>query len=141
MTRTIHNKIKQSFFISANARGRTLKRISERKRRLPTESSQFRQRPEISYCVAQSCTLSASVAFGAGENKMKVRRAIFVGLICGQMRSLGHAVHLKACSIQTRLGRHSAVPSGLVAMPMFPALKRRAILMMSLRDRERSPTG
>src|SRR5258707_11560 len=77
----------------------------------------------------------------ARQNKMKVRRAIFVGLICGQMRSLGHAVHLKACSIQTRLGRHSAVPSGLVAMPTFPALKRRAILMMSLRDRERSPTG
>src|SRR5258706_28276 len=39
------------------------------------------------------------------------------------------------------LGRHSAVPSGLIAMPTFPALKRRAILMMSLRDRERSPTG
>src|SRR5215212_8275821 len=38
------------------------------------------------------------------------------------------------------LGRHSAVPSGLIAMPTFPALKRRAILMMSLRDKERSPT-
>src|SRR5258707_11564 len=38
-----------------------------------------------------------------------------------------------------RHANHSAVPSGLNAMPVFPALKRRAILMMSLRDKERAP--
>src|SRR5258706_16132266 len=38
-----------------------------------------------------------------------------------------------------RHANHSAVPSGLNAMPIFPALKRRAILMMSLRDKARAP--